>query len=438
MTLDEALKFTDKLLLKQRKKGITTLERGILTHSWNEGLYVEPLKNLGRSAGHLRQTASNLWKILNKYFEQLQSLEQDALLLGKKEKVEVGSVRTIYERYGDYLSGKNLPPATVIDLALLKKSSVQVDRSVSKIKEAVSTTVINQNKTQNSPNTSIEYPYGPVKLNSKFYINRLPIESDCYQAILEPRALIRIFGPRQIGKTSLIRRILARGEQEGYYIVSIDFQSIDTKICQDLNELLRSLCSIVGRKLNLENQIEKYWNLTLGSKESCRIYFEEYIFNEITQPIVIAFDKIDYLLSYPEVADNFYSMLRFWHDAGDDIPAFENFRLVLAYTESISVNLNVNESPFNVGLPIELPEFSPEQVAELAARHDLSWNDADIEKIMKIFGGQPFPLRHAMYDMIKHNQKLNDFFNQDLTQIKPYSSFIKKRQKAQIRGQKVN
>ncbi|WP_279239728.1 LysR family transcriptional regulator [Scytonema sp. UIC 10036] len=54
----------------------------------------------------------------------------------------------------------------------------------------------------------LEPPEGSVPLASNLYIERLTIEQTCYQEILQPRAFIRIFAPRKMGKTSLIARIL--------------------------------------------------------------------------------------------------------------------------------------------------------------------------------------------------------------------------------------
>ncbi|KST70388.1 hypothetical protein BC008_45175 [Mastigocoleus testarum BC008] len=55
---------------------------------------------------------------------------------------------------------------------------------------------------------SFEQPEGQVSLNSAFYIERPPIEDDCYETILQSGALVRIKAPRQMGKTSLLSRIL--------------------------------------------------------------------------------------------------------------------------------------------------------------------------------------------------------------------------------------
>lgn len=54
----------------------------------------------------------------------------------------------------------------------------------------------------------LENPEGQVPLSSPFYVERPPIETTCYGAIAQPNALIRIKAPRQVGKSSLMSRIL--------------------------------------------------------------------------------------------------------------------------------------------------------------------------------------------------------------------------------------
>jgi hypothetical protein len=50
---------------------------------------------------------------------------------------------------------------------------------------------------------TLEEPEGQVPLESAFYVERPPIESDCYETIIRPGALIRVKAPRQMGKSSL-------------------------------------------------------------------------------------------------------------------------------------------------------------------------------------------------------------------------------------------
>ena len=58
------------------------------------------------------------------------------------------------------------------------------------------------------PDNSPPYPNGAVPLGSPFYLERKPVEAQIKQEIRKPGTLIRIKAPREMGKTSLLLRIL--------------------------------------------------------------------------------------------------------------------------------------------------------------------------------------------------------------------------------------
>jgi hypothetical protein len=66
--------------------------------------------------------------------------------------------------------------------------------------ESVSPEIIAKYLGGTLPKMKLDNPEGVVPLDSPFYIERLPIESDCYEEIEQPGALIRIKAPKQIGK----------------------------------------------------------------------------------------------------------------------------------------------------------------------------------------------------------------------------------------------
>ncbi len=72
---------------------------------------------------------------------------------------------------------------------------------------------------------------GTVPLNSSFYVERPPIESECYETIVRDGAVIRIKAPRQMGKTSLLTRILYHAKQQGYRTAYVSFQEGDGIRC---------------------------------------------------------------------------------------------------------------------------------------------------------------------------------------------------------------
>jgi transcriptional regulator with XRE-family HTH domain len=52
------------------------------------------------------------------------------------------------------------------------------------------------------------YPNGAVPLGSPFYLERTPIEAQIDREIQKPGGLVRIKAPREMGKTSLLMRVL--------------------------------------------------------------------------------------------------------------------------------------------------------------------------------------------------------------------------------------
>lgn len=246
-----------------------------------------------------------------------------------------------------------------------------------------------------------ELPNGQVRLASAFYVERVPCETLCYKEILQPGALIRIKAPRQMGKTSLLARILCRANEQGYRTVPLSFQHADAAVFTNLNELLQWFCARITRKLRLRDRVEEYWTDTYGDKDNCTIYFEDYLLSQLDSPLVLGLDEVDRVFQYPKIADDFFGLLRAWYEEASygavDSDLWEKLRLVVVHSTEVYVPLNVNQSPFNVGLPIALPEFTREQVQDLTQRHGLSWNTFHVQQLMSLVGGHPYLVRLALY-----------------------------------------
>ena len=82
---------------------------------------------------------------------------------------------------------------------------------------------------------SPRYPNGSVPLGSPFYVERTPLEEQVYQEIRKSGALVRIKAPREMGKTSLLLRMLDDAKRLGYRTVSLNLEQVDQAILSDLN-----------------------------------------------------------------------------------------------------------------------------------------------------------------------------------------------------------
>lgn len=151
----------------------------------------------------------------------------------------------------------------------------------------------------------LENPEGQVSLQSPFYIERLPIETDCFQEILKPGSLIRAKAPRQMGKTSLMSRILNHAIRQGYQTASLNFQEADTEFLTSIDAFLRWFCCSITDKLNLPDRLGDYWQGVLGSKSKCTRYFERYLLPEINCAIVLGLDEVDEVFKHPQIATDF-------------------------------------------------------------------------------------------------------------------------------------
>ncbi|MBD2184455.1 AAA-like domain-containing protein [Planktothrix sp. FACHB-1355] len=266
----------------------------------------------------------------------------------------------------------------------------------------------------NAPLYPLEQPEGQVPLNSPWYVERPPIEADCYQTIIKPTALIRIKAPRKMGKSSLMSRILAKSEQQGYETVNINFQLVERNFLTDLDRFLQWFCANVTDALELDDEIDRYWKGPRGSQTCCTNYVQRHLLAQIDTPLVLGLDEVDRIFQYPEIAVDFFGLIRAWHEKGKNEPKWQKLHLVISHSKEVYIPLNINQSPFNVGLPIELPELGKEQVIDLVQKHGLELTSEQIDLFMAMFGGHPYLVRVALYRLAKQEIDL-----EHLLQIAP-------------------
>jgi serine/threonine-protein kinase len=292
--------------------------------------------------------------------------------------------------------------------------------------QVVTNSAVNLPESMPLPNAEPEIPGGQVGIESTFYMERPPIEERCFQTILQPSALIRIKAPRQLGKTSLMARILASASQANYRTVSLSFQLVDKHIFANLDQFLKWFCAYVGRELNLPNQLNDYWDDIFGSKVNCKDYFEKYLLTQIDEPLVLGLDELDRVFQYPDIAEDFLGLLRAWHEESKRRAIWKKLRLIMVHSTEVYIPMNINQSPFNVGLPIELPEFTAAQILELAGRHDLDWSNIQVEQVMSLIGGHPYLIRVALYHIAGGDVSLSEWQNTAISETGIYSDHLRR------------
>ncbi|MBD2455269.1 AAA-like domain-containing protein [Nostoc sp. FACHB-87] len=274
----------------------------------------------------------------------------------------------------------------------------------------------------------LEYPDGLVSLNSPFYIQYADIESLCYETLVQPASLIRIKAPKLMGKTSLLIRIRYHAENQNYRVFYLDFGSVEKAVLSNLDTFLRWLCGKVSDELDLNNKVKNVWNTDiLSSNDNCTAYFNKHILAHINSPVVLILDEVDrlFLPENQELVVNFFGMLRSWHEKGKFNRDWEKLRLVLAHSTEAHIPLDIHQSPFNAGVPVELGEFNRQQVEDLAQRHQIEQSDALTVKLMSMVGGHPYLVRLAMYYIAAGKITLEDLLDSATTEAGIYSNHLR-------------
>jgi hypothetical protein len=357
----EGLDFVEKLIYAKTGKSLNNIQKAVLQQFWQDPrkTYEEFAKELEYSTSYVQQTvAPQLWRILSD-------------ILG--EKVSKTNFRSIIER--QFLN------------QILSKNDNLIEP-------------------QNLESIDLEFPEGRVSLSSPFYIERVPHETRCYAEIVKPGAFIHIQAPRQMGKTSLMGRILAYTTGLGYQTASLNLQRADQSILANLDKLLRWFACEISYKLKLKPKLDDYWDKDLGSKASCTTYFQDYLLEQINSPLVVAVDEVNEIFQHPQIAQDFLSLLCSWHEEAKDNEIWRKLRLLVVNSTEAYVSLNTNQCPVQVGIQIQLHSFSWEQVQDLAQRHRLDLSIGELAQLMWLVAGHPYLLRLAFYYLAQESLTL--------------------------------
>lgn len=373
MTVDDAIALAEQIL---QPEGLNDLQETVFRYCWDGLSYQDIADEIGYDPGYIRTVGSHLWKQLSDY-------------LGKK--ITKSNLQTAFRQYNYILeAGKSLP-----------------------LPEPISLTP--------------EFPGLPLNSESPFYIYRPTIEQRCLQEIVKPGALIRIQAPKQMGKTSLLYRLLDYAQNKGYQTLRLSCQEAAVDSFTDLNTFLRWLCNSIARKLAHPGKIHEFWEEEPSLvKASCTAYFQDYLLQEDV-PLVLGLDDVERVFLYQQIAQDFFPLLRVWHEEANEIEIWQNLRLIVIHSTEVYVPLDIHQSPFNVGLPIYLPDWGIEQVQELALRYGLDWIQEDaFHALLATVGGHPYLVQLALYYLWEGNLSIEEILRDAATDAGIYGSHLRR------------
>ena len=378
MDSEKVLRTVEQLLQKQ----LTQIEQRVVILSCEGQSYKDIEENTGYVIGYLRDIGSGIWKQLSDVLQQR-------------------------------VTKKNLS----LVLEQLQQNQLSPDRKIDIIRQ--------QDDTISTTKNDLSFPSAPVPSNSRLYIKRPPYEKLARAEIEREGCLLRIKAPQKMGKSSLLNQVIAQAHSLEYQIAYLDFRDAEETVLNSIDRLLHWFCAAVCQQLNLPPNLDYYWDDDMGSKMSCKIFFESYILEHTKLPLVLTINEVNRIFEHPQTAVDFLPLLRSFHEQSRRNMAWQKLRLVLVYSTDIYVPLKINQSPFNVGLSLKLPPFNREQVLEIAKRYELNWQtEAEVKQLMSLIGGHPYLVNIALYYLSREIVNLEQLLRDAPTPTGIYSQHL--------------
>lgn len=258
------------------------------------------------------------------------------------------------------------------------------------------------------PWVALEAPTGAMQPESPFYVERVA-DAQLRQQLAGKGTTTTIQAGRQTGKTSLLMHAIHASRSANRKVIYLDFHLIDEASRTDLTSFLQFLSEAIAEQLDLEWElVDEYWQAARNPAQTFNRFLQREVLQRFDQQILLAIDEADLLLD-TRYKKHFFALLRAWDSRRAFDAQWRKLDLVMVIsTHPYLLIDDVNLSPFNVGLNIQLKDFTPEQSADLNQRHGSPLKPDEIPQLMALVGGHPYLVRQAYYTLVSESLSLAD------------------------------
>ena len=247
---------------------------------------------------------------------------------------------------------------------------------------------------------------------------------ECYEKIEDPAALIRIKAPAKMGKSRLLYSVLNYTKKQQYNAIHVNLLQIERNKLNNINSFLRWFCAYLSHALKLNLELDNSWRNAESSMQSSTWYLED-ILEQCEQPLLLGLDEVDRLLNYPNISQDFFALLRTWHEESKNNELWEKLRLVVVYSTEDFGTLDINRSPFNVGLPVKLESIKRSKLVELANFYGVDLLDKKVDRLMTMLGGHPYLVDRFLSHLSANELGIEKLLQQATTNGGIYDSYLR-------------
>ncbi|MCK4766541.1 MAG: AAA-like domain-containing protein [Candidatus Aminicenantes bacterium] len=204
-----------------------------------------------------------------------------------------------------------------------------------------------------------------------------------------------VLTPRQMGKSSLMARTAQRLKKQNVSTAIVDLSQIGSEKGKESADFwYRGIAAEICDWLGIKTDLSTWWE---GQKHLLALqrlskFFRDVVLEEVNSRVVIFVDEIDTTISLP-FSDDFFAAVRACYNARATQPEYRRLSFVLLGVATPSQLIkDAARTPFNIGFPIELDDFTPQEALPLAVglNENRSRGEALLERILYWSGGHPY------------------------------------------------
>jgi hypothetical protein len=274
----------------------------------------------------------------------------------------------------------------------------------------------------------IEHAGGAMHPYSPFYVVR-EADGELMNAVAAGEPTVLVKGARQMGKTSLLARVLRDARHRHIRVAFTDFQALSGAEMASADRFYLALAFSLAEQLQVDCDPASAWVAMRSGGSNLEKYLRRQVIVAADSRLVWVLDEADSLFG-SKLGSEVFGLFRSWHNGRATEPdsPLRNLTLVMSYaTEPHLFIKDLNQSPFNVGVQIELRDFNVEEVKWLNERYGAPVkSDDDMERLGRLVGGHPFLTRRALEEMALHGATMEDLERAGRTDDGPFADHLRR------------